>query len=35
MTPDDVAYAAAWEAANNYQLTLAFNGFYCRPGTIR
>jgi Putative Ig domain len=31
MTPDDVAYAVAWEAANNYQLTLAFNGFYADP----
>ncbi len=28
MTPDDVAYAVAWQQANNYQLTLAFNGFY-------
>ncbi len=28
MTPDDVAYAVAWEQANNYQFTLAFNGYY-------
>ncbi len=33
MTPDDVAAAVAWEAANNYQLTLAFNGFYADPAT--
>jgi hypothetical protein len=26
MTPADVTYAAAWEAANNYTLTLPFNG---------
>ncbi len=28
MTPDDVAYAVAWQQANDYQMTLAFNGFY-------
>ena len=28
MTPADVAYAVAWEKANGYQLTLAFNGSY-------
>jgi hypothetical protein len=28
MSPDDVAVAAAWTQANNYQFTLAFNGFY-------
>lgn len=32
MTPDDVAYAAQWQAANDYQLTLAFNGFYAEVG---
>ena len=31
MTPDDVTYAVDWEQANNYQLTLAFNGFYADP----
>ncbi len=31
MTPDDVAYAVNWEQANNYRLTLAFNGFYADP----
>ena len=31
MTPDDVAYAVAGKQANNYQLTLAFNGFYSDP----
>ncbi len=28
MTPDDVTYAVNWMKANNYQLTLAYNGFY-------
>ncbi|MEY2417106.1 MAG: hypothetical protein QOH53_2440, partial [Ilumatobacteraceae bacterium] len=28
MTPADVQVAAAWTQANNYQFTLAFNGFY-------
>ena len=28
MTPDDVQYAVQWEQANDYVLTLAFNGFY-------
>ncbi len=28
MTADDVAFAVQWEAAHNYTLTLAFNGFY-------
>ena len=28
MSPDDVAVAAAWTQANNYQFTFAFNGFY-------
>ncbi len=31
MTPDDVTYAVNWEQANNYQLTLPFNGFYADP----
>ncbi len=31
MTPADVTYAAAWEAANDYRLTLAFNGSYADP----
>ncbi len=28
MTPADVTAAVAWMAANNYQLTLPFNGYY-------
>jgi hypothetical protein len=28
MTPADVTAAVAWMAANNYQITLPFNGFY-------
>jgi hypothetical protein len=31
MTPDDVAYALAWEQASGYQLTMAFNGAYADP----
>ena len=31
MTPADVAYAVAWEAAHDYRLTLPFNGFYTIP----
>ncbi|MGZ4738677.1 MAG: putative Ig domain-containing protein [Ilumatobacteraceae bacterium] len=31
MTPDDVTYAVNWMQTNNYQLTLAFNGFYADP----
>ncbi len=31
MTPDDVTYAVNWEQANNYQLTLPYNGFYADP----
>ncbi len=31
MTAADVAYAVAWQQANDYQLTLAFNGFYADP----
>ena len=32
MNAADVDYAVAWETANNYQLTLAFNGFYADAG---
>ncbi|MEO6122960.1 MAG: Ig domain-containing protein [Ilumatobacteraceae bacterium] len=32
MTPDDVTYAKQWQAANNFQLTLAFNGSYAEAG---
>ncbi len=28
MTADDVNYAVQWQAAHDYQLTIAFNGFY-------
>jgi Putative Ig domain len=28
MTPDDVQYAVQWQQANNYALTMAFNGAY-------
>ena len=28
MSADDVAYAVAWMQANQYELTMAFNGFY-------
>lgn len=33
MSATDVAYAAAWTAANNYEFTLAFNGFYVNNDT--
>jgi hypothetical protein len=32
MSPADVAYAAAWEQANGYKFTFAFNGFYAYVG---
>jgi len=31
LTPEDITYAEQWQAANNYTLTLAYNGFYAAP----
>ncbi len=31
LTPADVTYAEQWQAANDYTLTLAYNGFYAAP----